>query len=246
MIRNYINKVKEYFTLVQFLIYFVLYFGANFLYIFIISDNTSFSILVATVAAIVCFMAFTYEPYKLFRYQFLLNELGKYTRNVSFYLKTSGTNPVIALRNTMDVLDPEVQKDVGKLIKSIEDTATLETEQFKKYKFSPLDIFHQILEIKYHHGTDKKAFDRVNHRISNELINRDETFRKKKYVRSQVLSIMGLALAIPVMVKYMVGDMYVDFLSSALSLIVIAVFYGILLMVAYLLQKSVCDISLDV
>lgn len=176
-----------------------------------------------------------------------MRELQKYTTNLTFYLK-SGYNVMVALEKSKMNLDPKIQKDIDITIKGLKDNAELNTDHFRKYNFYSIDVFHQILKIKYEKGGKTgDLFNKINNSINFEIVKRDELYRKKLFARRQILMMMMMVLSIPLIIFFFTRDLYMTFLSMGGYAIgtVVMIFILILISMCFL-QRACSDITLRI
>ncbi|RKJ18199.1 hypothetical protein D7X33_46175 [Butyricicoccus sp. 1XD8-22] len=186
-----------------------------------------------------------YLPERLKREQYLLKELQKYATSMTFYLQ-SGYNVLQSLNFAKSKLDKEIKKDIEKTMIKIQEKAVLDTSHFEGYRFNSLNIFHQILSIKYDKGGEaKELFTRANESINFEIVKRDELYRKKKYMKLRVLMMMGMAASIPLIFVFFAGDLYKQFLSMGYYAVGInAILFILLLISLFYLQRNATEVSI--
>lgn len=214
-------------------------------YLYLLTQNLLISLLVGILTTLFSFYFTVYIPKKLEREQFLMKELQKYATNMTFFL-SSGSNVLQALELSKKSLDPVIQKDIDQTIDILRKKAVLNTEHFKKYKFPSIDIFHQKLKIKYTLGGNaKNLFSKVNQSINFEIVKRDELFRKKRYMRNQVVYMTFMALSIPLLLVFFAKDLYSMFLKMGLAAHILSVLLFIANLISFaFLQKATSDISI--
>lgn len=215
-------------------------------YLYLLTQNVPVSLTVGVLTTLFSFYFTVYIPKKIEREQFLMKELQKYATNMTFFL-SSGNNVLQALEASKESLDPTIKKDVQKTIDKLRKEAVLDTEHFKKYKFPSIDIFHQKLLIKYMVGGKvKDLFTKVNQSINFEIVKRDELFRKKRYMRNQIIFMMLMTLAIPLILVFSANDLYQMFLEigAVAHLTSVLLFVANLISFAFL-QRAATDISIQ-
>lgn len=239
------RSVLGLFSGLQVLVYMFLIFVASVVYLYLVTKNIPVSILLGVIAMVFGFYHSVYLPKKLEREQYLLKELQKYATTMTFYMQ-SGYNVLQSLDFSREKLDKEIRKDIEKTMVKLQDQAILDTSHFKKYNFAYLNIFHQILKIKYDVGGDsKELFKRANESINFEIVKRDELFRRKKYMKSRVLMMMGIVASMPLIYVFFAKDLYEQFLSMGMIAVGInAVMFIALLISLFFLQRSATDISI--
>lgn len=215
------------------------------IYLYLITENVLVSVFVGFVAMVFGFYHSFYLPERLNRRFFLLKELQKYTTSMTFYMQ-SGYNVLEALSASRKNLDPEIQKDIELTMLRLEEDATLDTSHFKKYNFNSLNIFHQILGIKYTEGGDsKELFSRSNKSINFEIVKHDELLRRKNTLKRQLLFFLAIVLSMPLIFRFMAYDLQQTFLSmGAIAIgLNVAFFLGAMISI-YFIQKNATNISI--
>lgn len=244
--KRIIKEIMELFTIGKILLILFLTFSISAFYMFLITEHFVVSVSLGILAMFFLFYNHFYLEEKLKRRFFLLKELQKYTTSMNFYMQ-SGHNVLSALSHSRRNLDPEIRKDIEKTMIKLEEKAILDTSHFKKYKFDSLDIFHQILNIKYVEGGDsKELFSRVNKSINFEIIKHDELMRRKHALRKQLFFFLLIVLSMALIFRFMAYDLQVIFLSMgwiAIGLNV-ALFVGALVSL-YFIQRNATDITIS-
>lgn len=224
--------------------YLLLWFCANYQFFYLASKERTLSIIVGCIGAFFFFFVFTLQNRKLKKYQMHLSELLKYVTNMIFFLQT-GENVLHAFKATKATVHPDLQKVIEVSIEQLEKEAELKTNQFEKYDFPTLDQFHQNLKIKYEHGGNPDdLFSQIHKNMIFELKKRDELYRKRKGFAMAVYILLGMVMGIPIMLRFIVGELWDTFLSVGIPgigvLLATQVFAFLNL---YFLQKRSVDIS---
>lgn len=243
--KKILDSILSIFSGLQVLFYLLIIAFLTGIYLYLTTNNTLISIMIGLLGSVVGFFYGIFLPKKLEREQFLLKELHKYATTMTFYLQ-SGYNVLQSLKASQKKLDREIQTDIQFTIDSLLDNAELKTSHFDKYKFPAIDIFHQVLRIKYEIGGDvKELFKRVNESINFEIVKRDELFRRKKYMRNRILTMMAMVLSMPLILLFMSKDIYVQFLEMGMFANILTIFLVLLLFISLLfLQRATTDISI--
>lgn len=233
------------FSGLQIALYLMLILALSTGYLYILTKNLIVSIVVGFITMFFFFDYLVYKPKKVAREHHLLKELQKYATHMQFYMQ-SGYNVLKALEETKQHLDSQIQEDIQITIDRIKKDAVLDTEHFKKYKFHALNIFHQILEIKYDKGgKTKELFSQVNRSINFEIVKRDELFRRKRYMKRNILIMMGMVSVIPLVLALMSKSLYEVFMSIGVFAIGLNVLIFILLLISlHFLQRASYELSI--
>ncbi|MGL5916496.1 MAG: hypothetical protein ACRCZC_02190, partial [Culicoidibacterales bacterium] len=127
--------------------YLLLFTCCGAMYLHLLTNNLVLSI---GVGAISSFFAVHYFVTLVKKQQFrlkTLTELNHYATTVVFNLE-AGENPYQALEATIPYLREPVRSDIEQIVIKLNETTELETAHLRRYRFAPLDIFHQTLRIK--------------------------------------------------------------------------------------------------
>lgn len=205
------------------------------------------SLIVGFVGFLFFFYFFSYKNRKQKVYQDDLSSLFKYVSNTTFFLQT-GENVLYAMSETLPSLNKGVREDVQKTIDILEEDAVLDTRHFEKYEFPALDQFHQNLAIKYNEGGNADdLFNSIQDNIMFELKKRDELHKKRRGFAFSVYTLIGLVIAIPVILRFIVGDLWDTFLSySIASMSILLITQAAIMVHLYFLQRRTLDISIRI
>lgn len=240
-----LNQITDLFSGIQIVIYMIPIFIASMIYLYITTQSLTTSMVVSIVTLYFSFYYLVVIPRKVQKETYLLKELHKYATNVTFHLK-AGNNVMKSLESSKENLDPIIQKDIDKTIQKLKESAELDTEHFKKYNFYSIDVFHQILKIKYEKGGKSgDLFTRINQSINFEIVKRDELYRRKKYARQQITFMMALTLSMPVIIYAFAKKLYLTFLSlGVFSIATVVGVYVLCLVSMAFLQEASSELSL--
>lgn len=244
LIKKVFVNVRALFSGFEILYHLLFLFITNFGFFYLISKEIYTSVAIGVVGMLFFFFVYTYPNNKLRKYQNDLKELMKYVTNMIFYLKT-GENVYYALERTKRTLSGDIQKEINKTIESMENRAVIDTEHFRKYKFPALDQFHHNLQIKYEHGGDaEELFGSILRNMMFELKKRDELYKKRTTFALNVYVLLGLVSLIPLILRFLVSELWDTFLNYGItSIIILIITYGLMLLNLYLLQRKKLDIS---
>lgn len=224
----------------------LLYSAVNFLVAYLLTENIMMSLIIGCASGFVLYLSFSVLQTKTNRYQNDLKDLMKYVTTMTFHLKT-GKNEMAAFRDTRKAMPKHIQTKIDIVLKGMETEAKLDTSCFKIYNFPALDVFHQILDIKYKHGGDPHIlFNPINMMMSDEITKRDSLYRRKKSKALELYSMWGMVFAIPLLLVIMPSTLtlYKIFLSyKFVSFAIICVFYLCMIWNAVSIQKEKIDIS---
>lgn len=241
-----LKSVFSLFSVAKVVITFALVFVISFGFVFITTKHLVTATFIGFLSSFTSFYFLFYLPERANREQYLLKELQKYATNMTFYLQT-GYNVLKALENAKESIDPVVKRDIDKTIEILQKDARLDTEHFKKYRFSSINIFHEILKIKYEvGGKAKDLFTKANKNINFEIVKRDELYRRKKYYRSKIMVMAAMTLSMPLILVFMAKDLYEVYLSLGfLSIGMNALLFILVLINLYMVQKETINLDLQ-
>ena len=242
-------SIREVFSLyspLELVILAAILFGASFYYFNLLFRNAQLSLGFSIVTGLYLFFVFSLQNRKLKRYQDNLNNLLKYVNNVTFSLR-SGDGVLRSLETSVQSVneDVHVRKDLEKTIEIMRKDTVLDATHFEKYDFPALNQFHQNLAIRYDRGGDaKELFDVIQKRMVAEMQKRDELYRRKKGLKTNILVLMGMVFATTVIMAVMTPDLWTAFLKhQAASMTIIGGYTGLGMVLMYFVQKKAIDIS---
>lgn len=228
----------------HYVLYVMLYTGIGFMYVLVLSDNLWLSLIAGFIMSFFGVHYFiTLSKKQKYRLA-TLAELNNYASTVVFNLE-SGENPYRALQMTTEYLREPVLADVTKTIEILDETAELDTEHMKVYRFAPLDIFHQTLAIKRDQGGNAKVlFDNTLDSLNFYVVKHDELAKRKGYVKKNVFMILGIASVIPMVVRYAAPNEFLMFQENLLGQIMSVVAFALFFTLAAKTQKESLELDL--
>lgn len=232
---------------IQSVIYFFIFYFASAIYVNILSANIIIALVVSIPISLLIFHYFVYVPAKLNRYQNNLQNLNSYANSMVFYMG-AGDNIYNALVKTKRSVRGDVKVDIQRTINKLDTNALeLDTSSFNRYRFRNIDIFNQMLLIRYiEGGSDVKAmFNNILKFISFEIIKRDELYRNKRQMRATIMMMIAMGLSIPLIIALMAKQQYEMFLANPLAQYMIVIYVLLLVWNLCSSQKATCDIDLD-
>lgn len=232
---------------IQSVIYFFIFYFVSAIYINILSANIIIALVVSIPISLLIFHYFVYVPAKLNRYQNNLQNLNSYANSMVFYMG-AGDNIYNALVKTKRSVRGDVKVDIQRTINKLDTNALeLDTSSFNRYRFRNIDIFNQMLLIRYiEGGSDVKAmFNNILKFISFEIIKRDELYRNKRQMRATIMMMIAMGLSIPLIIALMAKQQYEMFLANPLAQYMIVIYVLLLVWNLCSSQKATCDIDLD-
>lgn len=211
---DYINKktnIKEY------LLMFVFIFSILFTFLYLVFNNILYSVIFAFLCTIFFINEIILNSKKLNYENYIISQLTIYTSQTS--LLNSYNNVYSSLNEVVKFLDYPVRDDLEKVIRKINEGISI-SESFKefnkKYDNRTITLFNQTLELFDEHGNSDAEL--VLQIISDEMntlkIKKDKFFKYKKEWRFNFYIVTMLSLAMPLILKFMIPDIYHGFMDS--------------------------------
>lgn len=246
-IKNYFADIWRLFSPLELIIYLGMYAALNYFIFDILIGIPFLSAIMAIVGTAFFFNVFTFPNRKLSNYQNNLNGLLKYVGNMMFYLQ-AGENVYYSLQSTKGTVSEEIDNDIELTLDILSEEAKLDTEHFKKYNFPALNQFHQNLTVYYDRGGNPKdLFQVIQNNMITELKNRDELYRKRRGIRFNVIFLLLLVAATPIILRFLTPNLWETFLTySALSIGAVVLTYSMFLLNLFFVQKQATDISVRI
>ena len=230
---KYVNKktsVKEY--IIKFLAIYI--FLTLFLYV--IFDNIIYALIISIVLTIFFINSILLNVKKITYESYILSQLTIYTSQMS--LLVSYNNIYSSLKEVIKFLDYPVKDDLIDVINKINKGKSI-NESFLdfniKYNNRTITLFNQTLEIFDEHGDSDAGT--VLQIISEEMnmlkIKKDKFFKYKKEWRLNFYVVVILSLVMPLILRFMINDIYTNFMASFGSLVMI----GVLLLNLFVINK---------
>ncbi|KLA07038.1 hypothetical protein B4086_5514 [Bacillus cereus] len=214
------------------------------LYLYFTTGTILASIIMGFIGGTLYSFYYSFLERKLITQQKELATLESYCLDVSFHMQTDKTVGQ-TLKKVSESYTGKVGADIKHTYTVLKNTGELDFSHFSKYEFTALDIFHRNMLIKYQDGGDsKRLFKRPLKNMSTELVKRDELQRKNSIQRRQENTALVIALAIPLLMRLMVADLYADFTSMPMFAVgAMALCYFGCLAISFMVQRRALDIS---
>lgn len=220
---KYINKKT---SLIEYIIKFIFIFVLVSVFLLLLFDSIKSALIVGFVLTIFFLNEIILNNKKIAFENHILSELTIYTSQVS--LLVSYNNIYSALKEVTEFIDDPVKSDLLDVIKKIDSGIGI-TEAFndfnEKYNNRTITLFNQTLELFDSHGdSDANTVLQV---ISEEMnmlkIKKDKFFRFKKEWRLNFYVVVVLSLVMPLILRWMIPDIYSDFMASFGTIVMIGV-----------------------
>ena len=230
---KYINKKP---SKVEYCIKFLFIFVFILAFLYLLFNNWIYSLIVSFVLTIFFINEILLNNKKIAYENYILSQLTIYTSQVS--LLVAYNNIYSSLREVTNFLDYPVKDDLEKVISKIDSGMTI-TEAFKefneRYNNRTITLYNQTLELFDEHGDSDAGT--VLQIISEEMnmlkIKKDKYFRYKKEWRLNFYVVVILCLVMPIILRFMISDIYVDFMASFGKFVLI----GLLIMNLFIIKK---------
>jgi len=205
-------------------------------FLYLLFDDIKYAILFALILTTFYINEVILNNKKIAFESFILSELTIYTSQISLLI--SYNNIYSSLKEVTKYLSNPVKSDLLEVINKIDNNISI-TEAFedfnKKYNNRTITLFNQTLELFDTHGdSDASTVLQI---ISEEMnmlkIKKDKFFKYKKEWRLNFYVVVVLCLIMPLILRALIPDIYVDFMSSFGSIVMI----GILLMNLFIIKK---------
>lgn len=221
---------KQYFT------YFIKYFIIGFIAMALVFTNMFYAGVCAVIVAFFLMNEVSMNAKKINYEYFLLCELCNYTQNMSLLLKTN--NVYQSLNNVLEYIENPIRKDLEKVIEKIDAEMSI-AEAFQefneKYNYRTVTLFNQTLDLIDKQGNSES--ESMLYLISKELgdirIKKDRFLKFKKEWRSQFYIVLLLCLVLPVLLKYMIPEIYVEYMTEWGNFIM----FGVVAVNLYIISK---------
>jgi len=211
---DYMNKktnIREY------LLMFVFIFAISLSFLYLVFNNVLYSIIFSFAFTIFFINEIILNSKKLNYENYIISQLTLYTSQTS--LLNSYNNVYSSLNEVVKFLDYPVKDDLEKVIKNIDDGMSM-SDSFKefnaKYDNRTITLFNQTLELFDEHGNSDAEL--VLQIISDEMntlkIKKDKFFKYKKEWRLNFYIVTILSLVMPLILKFMIADIYHGFMDS--------------------------------
>lgn len=204
-------SVRQYFT------YFLKYFIISFIAMYLIFPNIFYVVVSSLIVALYLMNEVSMNAKKINYEYFLLCELCNYTQNMSLLLKTN--NVYQSLHNVLEYVENPIRKDLEKVIEKIDDNMRIADafQEFnEKYNYRTVTLFNQTLDLIDQEGNSES--ESMLYLVSKELgdirIKKDRFLKFKKEWRTQYYVVLMLCLVLPILLKYMIPDIYIEYMNA--------------------------------
>lgn len=212
----------------------------------LIFPNIFYCIFIALVITIFIINRIILNAKKIEYQYFILSQLTIYVSQVSLFIDYN--NVYSSLKETINFLSYPIKDDLEKVIKNIESGLSISDsflEFNEKYNNKTITLFNQSLELFDDFGSSNSS--NVLHVISEELndlkIKKDRFHRFKKEWRLNFYVVTFMCLSMPILLKLTIPDVYLSFMNSFGSIVMVIIFIINLFIIAKI-EKVYSDLSI--
>lgn len=212
----------------------------------LIFPNIFYCIFIALVVTIFIINRIILNAKKIEYQYFILSQLTIYVSQVSLFIDYN--NVYSSLKETINFLSYPIKDDLEKVIKNIESGLSISDsflEFNEKYNNKTITLFNQSLELFDDFGSSNSS--NVLHVISEELndlkIKKDRFHRFKKEWRLNFYVVTFMCLSMPILLKLTIPDVYLSFMNSFGSIVMVIIFIINLFIIAKI-EEVYSDLSI--
>lgn len=247
---KYKNQIYSYenkkISLIDYLIKVIFIFGVITLFLTLIFTNIWYCLAISSIVTIFLINRIILNGKKIEYQYYVLSQLTIYVSQVSMFINYN--NVYSSLKECLRFLSYPLKDDLSKVIKKIDSGKTISEafEEFnEKYNNKTITLFNQSLELFDNFGSSD-AND-VLHIISDELndlkIKKDRFHRFKKEWRLNFYVVVFMCLSMPILLKLTMSDIYLGFMNSFGSIVMIIIFI-LNLFIINKIEKVYADLSI--
>ena len=220
----------------QYFAAFIKYFVILFVGLYLIFPSPWYALASAIVCTIFMMNEISMNSKKMSYDYFVLCELCNYTQNMSLLLRTN--NVYNALNACLKFVANPIKKDLQEVIKKIDNNMSVKDafQEFnEKYNYRTVTLFNQTLDLIDRQGDSKS--ESMLYLVSKELgdirIKKDRFLRFKREWRTQFYIVLVLCMVLPVLLKYMIPDIYVGYMQDMGNYIM----FGVIIVNMFVIKK---------
>lgn len=201
----------------QYLTYFIKYLLISGIAMYLVFPNIFYTFISSVIISFYLMNEVSMNAKKISYEYFLLCELCNYTQNMSLLLKTN--NVYNSLEKVLEYVENPIKKDLENVVEKIDDGMSV-VEAFQdfneKYNYRTVTLFNQTLDLIDTQGNSESQS--MLYLISKELgdirIKKDRFLKFKKEWRAQYYVVLLLCLVLPILLKYMISDIYTEYMNA--------------------------------
>lgn len=237
----------ESFTQPKTIIGFILFYAANAFYIYYLTTQLAFSLLIGAIGAWYLTKWFIYKEFQTDIRERELHDLEALATEISFESQ-AGKNVFKTLESILakDKYRGRVKADIVYTFETLVTNTVLDVTNFETYEFTPFNLFLRNVAIWYTEGVPvKHLFEKAINTINFELVNRDLLRNNlSKQLKSELTSVV-IALAMPVMIRFAASAQFAIAVGKPVPwVILVTIFYAGQVATVVGLKKKSLNISI--
>ena len=219
----------------------------NFGYLYFLSNQLAFSLLVSVIGSWYLTKWFIYKEFQTDIRERELHDLEAVATEISFESQ-AGKNVYMTLETILakEKYRGRVKADLKYTFNTLVTETVLDVTNFETYEFTPFNLFLRNVSIWYTEGVPvKHLFEKAINNINFELVNRDLLRNNlAKQLRTELVS-LGIALAMPAAIRFAAADQFAIAAGKPIPwVILITIFYAGQIATAVSLKKKSLNISI--
>lgn len=220
---------------------------ANFGYLFFLSNQFAFSLLIGAIGAWYLTKWFIYKEFQMDIRERELHDLEAVATEISFESQ-AGKNVYMTLETILskEKYRGRVKADLDYTFNTLVTETVLDVTNFETYEFTPFNLFLRNVSIWYTEGVPvKHLFEKAINNINFELVNRDLLRNNlAKQLKTELVSV-GIALAMPAAVRLAAPAQFAIAVGKPIPwVILISIFYAGQIATVISLKKKALNVSI--
>ena len=220
---------------------------ANFGYLFFLSNQFAFSLLIGAIGAWFLTKWFIFKEFQMDIRERELHDLEAVATEISFESQ-AGKNVYMTLESLLakEKYRGRVKADLDYTFNTLVTETVLDVTNFETYEFTPFNLFLRNVSIWYTEGVPvKHLFEKSINNINFELVNRDLLRNNlAKQLKTELVSV-GIALAMPAAIRMAAPAQFAIAVGKPIPwAILISIFYAGQIATVISLKKKALNVSI--
>lgn len=220
---------------------------ANFGYLFYLSNQFAFSLLIGAIGAWYLTKWFIYKEFQMDIRERELHDLEAVATEISFESQ-AGKNVYMTLETILakEKYRGRVKADLDYTFNTLVTETVLDVTNFETYEFTPFNLFLRNVSIWYTEGVPvKHLFEKAINNINFELVNRDLLRNNlAKQLKTELVSV-GIALAMPAAIRMAAPAQFAIAVGKPIPwVILITIFYAGQIATVVSLKKKALNVTI--
>ena len=220
---------------------------ANFAYLFFLSNQFAYSLLLGAIGAWYLTKWFIYKEFQTDIRERELHDLEAVATEISFESQ-AGKNVYMTLETILskDKYRGRVKADLDYTFNTLVTATVLDVTNFETYEFTPFNLFLRNVSIWYTEGVPvKHLFEKAINNINFELVNRDLLRNNlAKQLKTELVSV-GIALAMPAAIRFAAPAQFAIAVGKPIPwAILITIFYAGQVATVISLKKKALNVAI--